>query len=54
MAGLISDMVIDEAGELLMVVEWSSRRNAMSPVPPAMSSMVQGSLPEPGLMERTK
>jgi hypothetical protein len=47
-----------EAGEEFMFVAWSRRRKAMSPVPPAMSSIVQGSEgeveEEPGLMERTK
>jgi len=47
-----------EAGELFIFVAWSRRRKAMSPVPPAMSSIVHPSegeaVEEPGLMERTK
>jgi hypothetical protein len=47
-----------DCGELLIFVAWSRRRKAMSPVPPAMSSMVQPSEgldeEEPGLRERTK
>lgn len=39
-------------------MQWSRRRNAISPVPPAMSSIFQpsegGEEEEPGLMERTK
>lgn len=45
-------------GELFIFVQWSRRRNAMSPVPPAMSSIFQPSEgdeeDEPGLMDRTK
>jgi hypothetical protein len=42
-----------------MFVAWSRRRKAMSPVPPAISSMVQPEEgdeeeDEPGLMLRTK
>ncbi len=41
-----------------MFVQWSRRRKAMSPVQPAMSSIVQPEEgvveDEPGLMERTK
>lgn len=53
-----------EEGDLLMLVAWSRRRKAMSPVPPAMSSIFQpwGEEVEveevggvnPGFMERTK
>lgn len=55
----MSEMVIVEEGELFMFVEWSRSRKAMSPVPPAMSSIVQPfegeeGVEEPGLMERTK
>ena len=44
----------------MIFVQWSRRRNAISPVPPAMSSIFQPSEgeeeeeEEPGLMERTK
>ena len=60
--GFMSDIVMVDEGELLMFVAWSRRRNAMSPVPPAMSSIfqpgeevvvVEGAV-VPGLMERTK
>ena len=47
-----------DCGELLMFVAWSRRRKAMSPVPPAMSSIFQpgeGLLEEePGFRPRTK
>lgn len=56
--GLMSEMVMVDWGELLMFVAWSRSRNAMSPVPPAMSSIFQpgeGLLDEePGLRPRTK
>lgn len=58
MEGFISEIVIVELGELLMLVAWSRSRNAMSPVPPAMSSIVQPGESvveeEPGLRLRTK
>ena len=59
MEGFISDIVIVLCGEELMFVAWSRRRKAMSPVPPAISSMVQPEEgdeeeDEPGLMLRTK
>lgn len=47
-------------GEELILVAWSSMRNAMSPVPPAMSKIFQPGEEEefedeyPGLMLRTK
>lgn len=47
-----------ELGELLMFVAWSSSRKAISPVPPAMSSIFQPPelelVEEPGLRLRTK
>ena len=58
MEGFISDIVIVLCGEEFMFVAWSRRRKAMSPVPPAISSMVQPEgdeeEDEPGLMLRTK
>lgn len=62
-SGLMSEMVIVEEGEAFMLVAWSSRRKAMSPVPPAMSSIFQPGLGvdvdeeggvKPGFMDRTK
>lgn len=69
-SGLMSEIVIVEAGELFICVLWSRSRNAMSPVPPAMSSIfhpcgccvvvvvveeeVVGGTERPGFMERTK
>lgn len=54
----MSEIVMVDWGELLMFVQWSRRRKAMSPVPPAMSSIIQpeeGVVEEdPGLIERTK
>ncbi len=47
-----------ELGESLIFVAWSSSRKAISPVPPAMSSIFQPSevelVEEPGLRLRTK
>jgi hypothetical protein len=47
-----------ELGELLMFVAWSRRRKAISPVPPAISSIFQpgelGAEEEPGFRLRTK
>jgi hypothetical protein len=60
MEGFMSDIVIVLCGEEFMFVAWSRRRNAMSPVPPAISSIVQPEEgeeeeeEEPGLMLRTK
>ena len=62
MAGLISETMTLDSVSPLMRVAWSRRRNAMSPVPPAMSSIVQGfgvlcALEEgemPGFRARTK
>lgn len=63
----MSEIVIVVEGEAFMLVAWSRRRNAMSPVPPAMSSIFHPAGWEvelevvvvvgrevPGLMERTK
>ena len=54
----MSEMVMVDWGEELMLVQWSRSRKAMSPVPPAMSSMVQpgeeGEVEKPGLRLRTK
>lgn len=54
----MSEIVIVDCGEEFMLVQWSRSRKAMSPVPPAMSSIVQPgegeAEEEPGLMERTK
>lgn len=54
----MSEIVMVEEGEEFMVSQWESRRKAMSPVPPAMSSIFQpaglGEVEVPGLMERTK
>lgn len=68
-SGFMSEMVMVEEGEWFICVQWSRSRNAMSPVPPAMSSIFQpeGGLDgegkeeeeeeggvKPGFMERTK
>ena len=49
---------IVELRELLKFVAWSSSRKAISPVPPAMSSIFQPAelelVEEPGLRLRTK
>lgn len=58
----MSEIVIVDEGLLLIVSLCWRRRKAMSPVPPAMSSIFQGVGPpslleveeEPGLSERTK
>ena len=57
MDGFISEIMIVELGELLMSVAWSRSRKAISPVPPAMSSIFQpgeSAVEEPGLRLRTK
>lgn len=41
MEGFMSEIVIVELGELLMFVAWSRSLKAISPVPPAMSSIFQ-------------
>ena len=40
MAGFISETITRDVVSLFMVVAWERRRNAMSPVPPAMSRKV--------------
>ena len=59
-SGFMSDTVTRVLGSWLMVAAWSSMRKAISPVPPAMSSILQPLDEsdrvgfEPGLRPRTK
>lgn len=56
----MSLMVMVDWGEWLILVEWSRRRKAMSPVPPATSRMCCGEVggeesgEKPGFRVRTK
>ena len=54
----MSEIVMVVLGEEFIIVAWSRSRKAMSPVPPAISSIFQpnevlGEDEEPGLMLRT-